>query len=234
MSMERLRWRIELMFIEMVLVKLIPRGSEGLPFPYGVGTTPLPPRPFTPAGVKGGFNSRFGAVAPNAVLHARGCDALVVARMGARDGRSQRLNRWSATACTTNPSASAATRDTTQSACKVSAANEHAASGSRTRSPAMVTVPSSAAVGGSGLALFEAQPSLARPRPTRAAQGTAQRHGLWLAFSWGTFFWRSKRKCLGCRAETRPATKTKLSNKEMPHGRRAKTRPAPQANPHLQ
>ena len=51
------------------------------------------------------------------------------------------------------PSASKATRDTPQSACKVSAANEHAVPGPR--SPAMETVPSSAAAGGSGLALFE-------------------------------------------------------------------------------
>ncbi|PKO74042.1 MAG: hypothetical protein CVU21_25455 [Betaproteobacteria bacterium HGW-Betaproteobacteria-15] len=40
---------------------------------------------------------------------------------------------------------------------------------------------------------------------TRAAQGTPKGTGLRLAFSLGTFFWRSKRKCLGRRAETRPS-----------------------------
>src|SRR5690606_22264327 len=41
----------------------------------------------------------------------------------------------------------------------------------------------------------------------RAAQGTPQGPGLRLAFLLGTFLWRSKEKCLGRRAETRPATK---------------------------
>jgi hypothetical protein len=129
------------------------------PLPPRVLTSPLPPRPFTPAGMKGGFNSRSCFVAPNTVLHAGGCGARVMACVGTRGGRSQWLDGWSAYGCASwsanHPSASAAKRDTTQSACKVSAASEHAVSGSRSRPPAIVTVPSSAAVGGSGLALFE-------------------------------------------------------------------------------
>jgi hypothetical protein len=62
--------------------------------------------------------------------------------------------------------------------------------------------------------MFEAQPSLRQTRPTRAAQGPAQRHGLRLAFSLGTFFWRSKRKYLGRRAETRLAQKKKSPFKQ--------------------
>ena len=65
---------------------------------------------------------------------------------------------------------------------------------------------SSAAAGGSGWRMFEAQPSLRQTRPMRAAQGTAERPCLRLAFSLVRFFWRSKRNELGCRAETRPAT----------------------------
>jgi len=53
---------------------------------------------------------------------------------------------------------------------------------------------SSAAASGSGLALSEPQASLARPRLTRAAQGTAKWPGLRLAFLLLTFLWRSKEK----------------------------------------
>jgi hypothetical protein len=42
-------------------------------------------------------------------------------------------------------------------------------------------------------------------RPARrAAQGSAQHRGGRVSFSLGSFFWTSKRKNLGCRAETRP------------------------------
>jgi hypothetical protein len=47
-----------------------------------------------------------------------------------------------------------------------------------------------------------------------------------VAFSWATFFWRSKRKQIGRRAETRLATKENPSNKEVQLGRRAETQPA--------
>jgi hypothetical protein len=60
--------------------------------------------------------------------------------------------------------------------------------------PAIKAGLSSTAGDGLGLAMFEAKPSLARPRPPRAAQGTAQRPSRWLAFSLLTFSWRSKRK----------------------------------------
>jgi hypothetical protein len=39
------------------------------------GFTPHPPRPFTPTGVKGGFNSRFACFAPTMRLLARRCGA---------------------------------------------------------------------------------------------------------------------------------------------------------------
>ena len=66
--------------------------------PFGVAFVcpPFPPAPLPPAGTKGGFNSQFGCVAPNTVLLARGCDALLVAYMGRRGGRSQWLTGGSA------------------------------------------------------------------------------------------------------------------------------------------
>ena len=91
----------------------------------------------------------------------------------------------------------------------------HRASKATTRasgSPdAVGTGLSSAAAGGSGWRMFEAQPSLRQTRLLRAAQGTAQRPCLRLAFSLVRFFWRSKRNELGRRAETRLATKEKTS-----------------------
>ena len=51
----------------------------------------IPPAPSPPAGTKGSLNSPFGFVAPDTVLLARGCGALLVACMGGRGGRSKRL-----------------------------------------------------------------------------------------------------------------------------------------------
>ncbi len=51
----------------------------------------IPPAPSPPAGTKGSLNSQFDFVAPTTVLLARGCDALLVAYMGGRGGRSQWL-----------------------------------------------------------------------------------------------------------------------------------------------
>jgi hypothetical protein len=50
--------------------------------------SPLPPRPFTPAGVKGSLNSRFGGGAPVTGFGSRGCGAGLGARIGRRCGRS--------------------------------------------------------------------------------------------------------------------------------------------------
>jgi hypothetical protein len=61
------------------------------------GFTPHPPRPFTPTGVKGGFNSRFGCFAPTTGLLARRCGAGLLACSGFRGGRSQGLRGVSAT-----------------------------------------------------------------------------------------------------------------------------------------
>ena len=52
---------------------------------------PFPPAPSPPAGTKGSFNSPFGFVAPDTVLLAGGCGALLVAYMGGRGGRSEWL-----------------------------------------------------------------------------------------------------------------------------------------------
>jgi hypothetical protein len=54
------------------------------------GFAPHPPRPFAPTGEKGGFNSRFGFVAPATVLRASCCGAGLCACIGLRGGRS----RW--------------------------------------------------------------------------------------------------------------------------------------------
>ena len=51
----------------------------------------FPPAPSPPAGTEGGLNWQFGCVAPNTVLLGRSCDALLVACMGGRGGRSKRL-----------------------------------------------------------------------------------------------------------------------------------------------
>jgi len=57
---------------------------------------PFPPAPSPPAGTKGSLNSRFGFFAPNGVLLAGGCGALLVAYMGGRGGRSEWLTGGSA------------------------------------------------------------------------------------------------------------------------------------------
>jgi hypothetical protein len=194
MSMVLLRWRIESMRIDMDSLTCFPCGA--------VWTTPLPPRPFTPAGVKGSLNSRSCFVAPNTVLRAWGCGTRVMACVGKRNGRSQGLDRWCARACdcaswrANHPSASAAKRDTTQSACKVSAASEHAVSGPRSRfplpaPPAIGTVPSSAAVGGSGLALFERSEFSQTPHSASSA-GDPQGTGSGSPFLWFVSFGEAK------------------------------------------
>ena len=91
-------------------------------------TSPLPPRPFTPAGVKGSFKSGFGDCAPATVLLVDGCGAELLANVGSRGGRRVGDAVWA----TSTPSASAATRDTTQTACDVRASE-------RARAPRLLT-----------------------------------------------------------------------------------------------
>jgi hypothetical protein len=118
---------------------MVPCGAAWLP--------PLPPRPFTPAGVKGSLNSRFGFVAPNTELVARGCGALLWARMGARSSRSNRREM-------SFPSA-------------------------------IENVPSSAAWGGSGLALFErSEFSQTPPHASSAGNRAAARSQARLSFAY--------------------------------------------------
>ena len=84
--------------------------------PYGVGFfSPLPPRPFTPAGVKGSFKSGFGGFTPAAEFDECGCGTPSMAYVGSRGGRSE----GEALLATNKQSASAATRDTSTRACNV-------------------------------------------------------------------------------------------------------------------
>ncbi len=53
--------------------------------------SPLPPRPFTPGGVKGSLNSRFGGGAPVTGFGAGGGGAGLLASVGGRCGRSDGL-----------------------------------------------------------------------------------------------------------------------------------------------
>jgi len=75
---------------------------------------PLPPRPFTPAGVKGSLNSQFGFFGSDRNFGASACDTSWFAHTGERGGRSEWIKAW---------------RDRASSArsrvCKVSEANEH-------------------------------------------------------------------------------------------------------------
>ena len=87
------------------------------------------------------------------------------------------------------PSASAARRDTQKSACKVSAANAHVVSGPR--SPAMETVPSSAAAGGSGLALFE-RSEFSQTPPDASSAGNPQGTVSGSPFLWFVSFGEAK------------------------------------------
>ena len=98
---------------------------------------PLPPRPFTPAGVQGSLNTHCGFVGPDAGVGAGGCGAGLFIPIGERRSRSQGLNAWrgceSGTASTNGRgSGCARARSAPKSVCKVSAANEH------TRPPAAI------------------------------------------------------------------------------------------------
>jgi hypothetical protein len=133
-------WRIEVMPFIVSSFELFPCGALGLP--------PLPPRPFTPAGVKGSFNSRFGLGAPNTELLAQGCDAFLRACMGGRGGRSNRPRAMSFPTAIEN-------------------------------------VPSSAAWGGSGLALFErSEFSQTPPHASSAGNRAAARSQARLSFAY--------------------------------------------------
>ena len=75
---------------------------------------PLPPRPFTPAGVKGSWNSQFGFFGPDRDFGASACDASWFAHTGERGGRSEWMKAWRGCASSAR-----------SGVCKVSAANEH-------------------------------------------------------------------------------------------------------------
>ena len=75
---------------------------------------PLPPRPFTPAGVKGSWNSQFGFFEPDRDFGASACDAVLRAERDVRGSRSPWLGAWRG--CVSSAPSSV---------CKVSAANEH-------------------------------------------------------------------------------------------------------------
>ena len=100
-------------------------------FPCGICFyPPLPPRPFTPAGVKGSLNTQFGFFGPDRGVGAGGCGAGLFIPIGGRGGRSQGLNAWrgceSGTASTNGRGSGCdRARSAPTSVCKVSAANEH-------------------------------------------------------------------------------------------------------------
>jgi hypothetical protein len=55
---------------------------------------PLPPRPFTPAGVKGSLNSRLGCFGPDKGVDASACDTDLLAEVGECGSRSRSLDAW--------------------------------------------------------------------------------------------------------------------------------------------
>ena len=55
---------------------------------------PLPPRPFTPAGVKGSWNSQFGFFGPDTGVDVKACDMGLRTAIGKRSSRSQRVREW--------------------------------------------------------------------------------------------------------------------------------------------
>ena len=64
-------------------------------FPCGTFVyPPLPPRPFTPAGVKGSLNTQFGFFGPDRGFDSGRCGAGLFAQIGESRSRSQGLNAW--------------------------------------------------------------------------------------------------------------------------------------------
>ena len=147
---------------------------------------PLPPRPFTPAGVKGSLNSRLGCFGPDKGVGASACDTDLRAEIGGRGGRSQSLDAWRCSG-----------RDAPTRACNVSASERaHAApsplgraeqrSGARIRAGACLSVASLRTTpGGASSARQPAGPrplarlsfayfSLAKQRKVRPAAGSKQ------------------------------------------------------------
>ena len=107
---------------------------------------------------------------------------------------SQHLNSPSRPGVCTCSSASAAKRDTTQSACKVSASERARGSGTRSRTPAIETEPSSAVGGGSGLALFEAPAEFSQTPPTASSAGNRAAARSLARFSFAYFSLAKQRK----------------------------------------
>jgi len=147
---------------------------------------PLPPRPFTPAGVKGSLNSQFGFFGPVRDFGARACDTDLRAEIGGRGSRSQWLGAWRCSG-----------RDAPTRACNVSASERaHAApsplgraeqrSGARIRAGACLSVASLRLTPGGASSAWHpegARPlarlsfayfSLAKQRKVRPAAGSKQ------------------------------------------------------------
>ncbi|OQW69751.1 MAG: hypothetical protein BVN35_18675 [Proteobacteria bacterium ST_bin11] len=57
--------------------------------------------------------------------------------------------------------------------------------------------------GAAGMPLVFGGPRMALPKTPTKSFGAQDKSGIRVAFSLDTFFWPSKRKYLGCRAETR-------------------------------
>ena len=96
---------------------------------------PLPPRPFTPAGVKGSWNSQFGFFGPDTGVDVKACDMGLRTAIGKRSSRSQRMREWGGSTDTlvlgarleqvVSPLQTKFTPRTHAGVCKVSEANEH-------------------------------------------------------------------------------------------------------------
>ena len=70
-------------------------------FPFGpMDLSPHPPRPFTPAGAKGSWDSQFGFLDLDTGFGSGVCDARLDAYIGKRDSRSEWIANWGASSNT--------------------------------------------------------------------------------------------------------------------------------------
>ena len=65
-----------------------------------MGLSPHPPRPFTPAGAKGSWDSQFGFLDLDTGFGSGVCDARLDAYIGKRDSRSEWIANWGASSNT--------------------------------------------------------------------------------------------------------------------------------------
>ena len=78
---------------------------------------PLPPRPFTPAGVKGGLNTQFGCFGPDRGIDSGRCGAGLFVPLGKRGSRSQWMGLGAAAVTAGVAVAATTVREARQRAC---------------------------------------------------------------------------------------------------------------------